>query len=57
MAASRADRRHRVEQERQRRATRQERARHEAALPWLTAAACAPGCSPVPLTRCPPAAV
>jgi ribosomal protein L7/L12 len=35
MAASRADRRHRVEQERERRATRQERARHEAALPWL----------------------
>ena len=36
MAASRADRRHRVEQERGRRAERQERARHEAALPWLT---------------------
>ena len=36
MAASRADRRHRVAQERGRRAERQERARHEAALPWLT---------------------
>ena len=35
IAASKADRRHRVEQERQRRATRHERARHEAALPWL----------------------
>jgi ribosomal protein L7/L12 len=35
MAASRADRRHRVQQERGRRAKRQERARHEAALPWL----------------------
>lgn len=35
MAASRADRRYRVEQERRRRAKRQERARHEAALPWL----------------------
>ena len=43
MAASRADRRHRAEQERQRRATRQERARHEAALPWLNDKRLSPG--------------
>jgi ribosomal protein L7/L12 len=43
MAASRADGRRRVEQERRRRATRQERARHEAALPWLNDKRLSPG--------------
>ena len=43
IAASKADRRHRVEQERQRRATRHERARHEAALPWLNDKQLSPG--------------
>ena len=43
IAASKADRRHRVEQERQRRATRHERARHEATLPWLNDEQLSPG--------------
>jgi ribosomal protein L7/L12 len=43
MAASRADRRHRAEEERRRRATRQEFARHEAVLPWLNDKRLVPG--------------
>ena len=43
MAASRAGRRDRAEQELRRRNARQERARHEAALPWLKDKRLSPG--------------
>lgn len=46
IAASRADRRDQAEQRRRRRAGRRERARHEAALPWLTDKQLRPGALP-----------
>lgn len=46
IAASRADRRDQAEQRRRRRADRRERARHEAALPWLTDKQLRPGALP-----------
>lgn len=46
IAASRADRRDQAEQRRRRRAGWRERARHEAALPWLTDKQLRPGALP-----------
>lgn len=46
VAASRADRRRRAEQELRRRAERRERARHEAMLPWLNDKQLSPGALP-----------